>query len=79
MEQTYPSKIKERREAISGDEKSLLRKFATARTTGLTSTRHNVRRLGVNIPAPRVLICLLVTVFLVAMGVTVSLMSFISG
>ena len=79
MEQTYPSKIRERREAISEDEKSLLRKFATVRTTGLTSTRRNVRRLGVNIPAPRVLICLLVTVFLVAMGVTVSLMNFISG
>lgn len=75
LEQTYPSKIRERKEAISEDEKSLLRKFATVRTTGLTSTRRNVRRLGVNIPAPRVLICLLVTVFLVAMGVTMVLVS----
>ena len=75
IEQNYPAKLKERRESMAVDEKELLHSFSQARTIGarprLPQAQAN-RRVGINIPLNRALVCFLVFIFFVTMFVAVS-------
>ena len=71
----YPEKLKERREAITEDERELLNSFGQARVIGARPRMQNGNRaIGVNIPLQlnRTTFFWLVVVFVVAMIFTVS-------